>query len=224
MSNIHTGHRKRLKKRFLNNGIVEFEPHQILELLLFYGIPRKDTNVISHNLIKKFGSLSNVFDAEYEELMDVSGISENTATLIKLIPEITGLYQKDKWGEKPKLDSSEKAGRFSISLFVDKPYECFYLIGLDSGKRLIKTVLLNEGTIDSATVYPRNIAEEVILGKASSVILAHNHPGGRLSPSGQDIHTTHIIKESLKTFEVEVDDHIIAADNHYYSFAENGIL
>ena len=121
-------------------------------------------------------------------------------------------------------NSSEKAGKYTASLFIDKKYECFYLISLDSGKRLIHSVKLQEGTIDRAAVYPRNIAEEAILRKASSVILAHNHPGGRLRPSGEDMHTTKIIKETLKTFSVEVLDHIITADNKYYSFAENGLL
>ncbi|MGI6064958.1 MAG: RadC family protein [Bacillota bacterium] len=221
---LHEGHRGRLKTRFLEEGLDGFEDHQVLELLLFFSIPRKDTNVIAHQLLKKFGSLTGVFDADPKDLAKTSGIGENSSILLSLIPSLTRRYALDRWGKRPVLDGTAKAGEYVLSLFAGRTYEAFYIICLDSQLGVIFPALLNEGTINQAPVYPRVIVETALRHKAHSVILAHNHPGGSTKPSQQDIEVTKRVKRALESIEISVLDHIIAAGTQYVSLAEKGLV
>lgn len=221
---MHDGHRKRLKERFITEGLKNFEPHQVLELLLFYSIPRKDTNEIAHNLINKFGSAADVFDADAKDLETVDGISENSAIFLSLISAVSGYYLKSKHGEKPVIDSSIKAGEYVLSLFVGQKYEIFYVICLDSQNRVTWADVLFEGTLNETSIYPRNLVEVALRHKANSIIIAHNHPGGSLKPSSADLNATKSIKNALETISIKLLDHIIVGDHKYMSFAESGIL
>ena len=107
----HEGHRQRLKNRFLTEGLDSFETHNILELLLFYSIPQRDTNGIAHKLLDTFGSLKGVFEADFEELIKIDGIKENTATLLKLIPEVARAYFHEEMDEQKIFDTAEKIGK-----------------------------------------------------------------------------------------------------------------
>lgn len=221
---VHEGHRQRVKARFINEGLDAFEDHQILELLLFYCIPLKDTNELAHKMISEFGSLSGVFEAGPEDVSKRCGVSENTAVLVSLIPSLARRYFKGKWGEKPVLNSSSKAGEYAVSLFIGKTYEVFYVICLDNQNRVNYAALVHEGTINEAPVYPRIIVETALRHQAGNVILAHNHPGGSLSPSGADIEVTKKISAALEAISINVVDHIIVAGDRYTSFAEKGLL
>jgi len=221
---MHEGHRSRLKKRFLQEGLDAFEDHQILELLLFYAIPRKDTNELAHFLIKKYGSLSGVLEADPKDLAKTPGLGENSAILLALIPSLARIYLKDRWGTKPTLDSTAKAGEYVLTLFAGRTYEVFYVICLDSQHNLIYPALVHEGTIDQAPVYPRVIVETALRHKAHSIILAHNHPGGSPIPSPQDIEVTKRIQAALEQISISVLDHIIAAGEQYVSCAEKGLI
>lgn len=221
---MHKGHRKRVKNRFLVEGLDSFEPHQVLEFLLFFSIPRRDTNEIAHNLLKRFGSLSGVFESDVKELIKVDGIGENSAYLISLIPHLSRRYLNDRWKDKPELNSSSKAGNYAISLFAGRTYEVFYVICLDAQNRVNYADLVHEGTINEAPIYPRIIVETCLRHKANSVILAHNHPGGSLSPSRGDIEATKVIKNALESISIKVVDHIIVCGEKYISFAERGLL
>ena len=221
---MHEGHRKRMKMRFMKDGLDSFEPHQVLELLLFYSIPRRDTNELAHELLKKYGSLSGVFEADPKDLAKIAGISENSAFLLSLIPQLARRYTNDKWGDKPELNSSTKAGTYAVSLFGGRTYEAFYIICLDAQNRVNYSELVHEGTINEAPVYPRLLVEAAIRHKANSVILAHNHPGGTLNPSRADIEATRTICTALESISIKVIDHIIVCGEKYYSFAENGRL
>lgn len=221
---MHEGHRKRLKERFEKEGLDCFEPHQVLELLLFFSIPRRDTNPIAHQLIKKYGSLSGVFEADLKDLASTSGIGENTSILLTLIPNLARRYMKDKWRDKPELNSSTKAGEYAVTLFAGLIYEAFYVICLDAQNKVNFTELAHEGTINEAPIYPRIIVETALRHKANSVILAHNHPGGSLNPSRADIEATRKIKSALEGISIKVVDHIIVCGEKYISFAEKGLL
>ena len=221
---IHTGHRKRMKERFIREGIDYFEEHQILELLLFYGIPRKDTNEIAHGLINEFKDLAGVLDAKVEDLQKVEGVGESAATLLTLMAPLSRRYQSCKFKGKHQLNSSQKAGEFAMHLFTDLPYECFYLICLNNQNQVRHAVKTFEGTINEAAVYPRLVVETALKHRASSVILAHNHPGGSIKPSQGDIQVTKRIKEALDAIDIKVVDHIIVGDNRYYSFAEDRLV
>ncbi|MFZ7132482.1 MAG: RadC family protein [Eubacteriales bacterium] len=222
--NLHKGHRQRVKNRYLKEGLDHFQDHQILELLLFYSIPMKDTNEIAHKLIREFGSLSGVFDADPKELCSRTGITENTAVLISLIPSLSRRYNQSKFKDKPLLNSSSKAGEYATTLFTGRLYEVFYVICLDSQNKVNNATLLHEGTINEAPVYPRLIVETALRHQANSIILAHNHPGGSLNPSQADIQITKKIKKATEAISIKVVDHIIVSGETFYSFAENGFL
>lgn len=221
---MHEGHRKRLKERFLKEGLDSFEPHQVLELLLFFSIPRRDTNEIAHGLLKKYGSLSGVFEADLKDLSQTPGIGENSAYLLTLIPDLSRRYFNDKWRDKPELNSSTKAGQYAVSLFAGRPYEVFYIICLDAQNKVNYAEMVCEGTINEAPVYPRLIVESALRHKANTVILAHNHPGGSLNPSRADIEATNRIRIALEAISIKVVDHIIVCGSKYVSFAERGLL
>jgi len=221
---VHEGHREKLKQRFLEEGLNAFEDHQVLEMLLFYTIPRRDTNEIAHRLLNKYGTLESLFDASPEDLMQKGGVTPNTAIFLSMVPQLARKYMLIKQGKKPVLDSSVKAGNYVVSLFIGKNYEAFYVICLNSQNKVNYTALVHEGTINEAPVYPRLIVETVLRYKASSVILAHNHPGGSLKPSNADIEVTKRICDALKTISINVIDHMICAGNAYFSFAEQGLL
>ncbi len=221
---MHEGHRERVKNRFLTEGLDSFEDHQILELLLFYSIPRKDTNEMAHKLLKRYGSLSGVMESDPNDIIKVNGISKNTAVLLSLMPSISRRYFKDRWGSRPALNSSSQAGEYSVSLFAGRAYEAFYVICLDSQNKVLFPALVHEGTINEAPVYPRLIVETALRHKANTVILAHNHPGGSLKASLADIKVTENIVNALGAIQINVIDHIIVAGSRYYSFAQEGLL
>jgi len=221
---LHEGHRNRVRERYLNEGLDGFYDYQILELLLFYAIPMKDTNELAHKLVNEFGSLHELFEADPKDICKRSGISLNAAILISMIPQISRKYMNAKWGEKPIINSSSKAGDYAVSLFVGRKYEAFYVLCLDAQNRINYSALVHEGTINEAPVYPRIIVETVLRHQANAVILAHNHPGGSLKPSGADIEVTKKISNALGAISIKVIDHIIVAGDAYYSFAEKGML
>ena len=222
--NPHKGHRQRVKNRVLREGVDSFEDHQILELLLFYCIPMKDTNELAHLLIDRFGSLAGVLDARPEDLCAVSGITENSGILLNLIPSLARRYHQEKLKEKTILDSTTKAGEYARALFTGRLYEVFYVICMDSQNRVNHTALLHEGTINEAPVYPRLIVETALRHQATSIILAHNHPGGSHQPSRADVEVTRKIRTATEAIAITVADHIIVAGDGYFSFAENRLL
>ena len=222
--NVHAGHRKRVKSRYLSEGLDGFQDHEVLELLLFYCIPMKDTNELAHKMIREFSTLAGLFDADPGEISKRCGVSENTAIFIALIPSLVRRYFKVKWGDKRVLSSSSKAGKYAISLFAGRNYETFFLLCLDSQSRLNHAALLHEGTLNEVPVYPRLVVETALRHKANSVVLVHNHPGGILEPSKADIEVTKRVMKALEGISITVMDHIIVAEDKYVSFAEKGLL
>ncbi|MGL5972123.1 MAG: JAB domain-containing protein [Oscillospiraceae bacterium] len=222
--NLHQGHRERLKNRFLKTGLSSFEDHNVLEVLLFYSIPRKDTNKIAHQLINRFGSLSAVFDAPIEELTKIKGITHNSAVLIKIIPSLSSVYMSDKIEIGSILNTTEKMGEFLKPLYIDKTTECVYAICLDSKLKVIKYELLFEGSINAVSITNRRVVEFAALNKASVLVISHNHPNGIAIPSQADIMTTEKIKNALALIEVELLDHIIVADNDFVSLSDSRML
>lgn len=221
---VHEGHRRRMKQRFQEEGLDSFADHQILEMLLFFTVPRRDTNQTAHLLLAAFGSLAGVLEAEAHDLAKVDGVGESTALLLTLLPHLTRRYLQDRWGERPILDSTTRAGNYVVDLLSGRTYEVFYVICLDSQCGVINAVLLFQGTINQAPVYPRMVVETALRHKAHSVILAHNHPGGSANPSNQDVEVTKNLRRALNGVQIEVHDHVISAGMCFFSFAEKGIL
>ncbi len=222
--NLHKGHRQRVKARYLQEGLDAFADHQVLEMLLFYCIPMKDTNELAHKMIQEFGSLAGLLEADPKAICERCKVSENTAILVSLIPSLARRYLRGKWGDRPVLSTSSKAGEYTVSLFAGRTYEAFYVICLDAQNRVNHAELVHEGTINEAPVYPRIIIETALRHKANTIIVAHNHPGGSLRPSGGDIEVTKRIMTAAEAIAISVVDHIIVAGEKYFSFAENGLL
>jgi len=223
-ANIHKGHRNRMKQRYMEEGLDNFSDHEIIELLLFYSIPQHDTNALAHRMIKEFGTLHDLLEADPRDIERRCNVSLNTAILISLVAPLSRRYLKQKWGERPIVNSSTVAGNYAVSLFAGRIYECFYVICLNSQNRVNYSALVHEGTINEAPVYPRLVVETALRHKANSIILAHNHPGGSLKASNADIDVTRKICQAMKPISINVVDHIIVAGDRYLSFAEQGLL
>lgn len=222
MENLHEGHRKRMKERFIKSGLDDFAPHNILELLLFYSIPRGDTNPVAHRLIDTFGSLSGVFDATPEELAKVDGVGENSAILISMIPQIARKYLEDKADTANIVGGCSDIGAFLLPKFVGRTNEALMMVSIDNKNKIISCSVVAEGTVDSAKVSRRKIMEEAIKVKATRVILAHNHPCGVAVPSSEDVVMTKEIGRLFAQVGIELVDHIIVANDDYVSMAASG--
>lgn len=220
---MHEGHRKRLKDKFIKDGLDNFEPHELLELLLFYSVPRKDTNELGHALIDSFGSISAVFDAPIESLKSVKGIGDTSAVLIKLIPEICRRYMEDKFDYQDKIVDSENAGTILMNKFIGRVNEAVVLMLLDSKCKMLFCGVINEGSINSCDVYIRKLVEYSIKYNSSMAIIAHNHPSGIALPSKNDLETTIAVRDALDLVGVKLIDHIIVADGDYVSIAQSNL-
>ena len=219
---LHDGHRNRLKNRFLNEGLTNFEDHNVLELLLFYSIPRSDTNEIAHELLNKFGSLHGVFEAGMEDLMSINGISRHSAVLIKMIPELFVVYGRDKVRDIQKINSSDDAKQFFIPRFYGKVREEVQIVLLDDKMNIIKWVKIYEGSVNSANVPIRKIVEIAIENRATNVIIAHNHPTGLILPSKDDLRATAKVREASALVDIKLLDHVIVSDNEAASLKDSG--
>ena len=218
---MHDGHRQRLRERFLREGIDHFEDHNILELLLFFGIPRKDTNVLAHNLMKEFGTLSGVLEAPFEELCKVKGITQNAAFLISMIPQLCRKYLDDKYRTGQVLNSTEKVGKFLLHKYIGRKDEMVSMICMDNKCRILYWGIISEGSVNAAEVSIRKIVQNALRQNSSNVIIAHNHPNGLAIPSSQDIKTTEKIKAALAAVGINLLDHIIIADNDFISITDS---
>lgn len=218
---LHKDHRKRVRAEFLANGFNEATPpHKVLEMLLFYGIPRADTNETAHLLLEHFGSFDKVIDAPIEELKKIKGMGENTAVLIKLMADVTRLYMKEKTqlGRK-KYYTLDELGNFLTTKYIGFTKEAFAVTTLDSQGSVLGFDIIAEGDVGTVTVSTRNLLETVIKRNAAYVVLSHNHPGGDAVPSYEDIQTTEKLCGVLRNINVSVLDHIILCDNDYVSLA-----
>lgn len=206
---IHSGHRSRMKERFLNEGAKNFREHELLELLLYYSIPRKDTNETAHILLNRFGSLSEVFKGDFNQLSSVDGLGENSAFLINLIAELKRKIDIDELTKETYLDSTEAIKKYVSSYLMGRANEILYAVCLNSEYKVVSVIKLSEGNEDMVITHPRKIIEAAILHKAHFVVLAHNHPGGISYPSNDDIVSTRKIADILKSIDITLLDHIV---------------
>lgn len=220
---VHEGHRQRRKAQFLNHGLSSFADHEVLEFLLYYAIPQKNTNELAHILLKQFGSLQQVVHAPVEELMKVKGVGEHTALLLKLIP---AAYQRIVQSEKTDeiLNSVEKAGQYFMRLLNDEHREVIYMACLDQKCKVVSCCRLAEGDVNVAPLSIRQAAERALTSNAAMVMLAHNHPSGIALPSEEDIYVTRMIKDILYPLNIRLIDHIVVADGDFVSMRDSGML
>ena len=216
-ANVHEGHRERIRQRFREQGLKGFAEHEVLELLLTFAIARKDVNPLAHELIAQFGSLSGVLEADARELMRVKGVGEHAASLLTLMPELFGVYQRSAMGEKHEVSNLHQARAFCRSLYFGAHEELVYAICLDKQSRVIHPALLRRGTVDEVAIYPREVVELVVRYHAHAVLLTHNHPSGEARPSQADYETTRRVAAALAAINVPLVDHLILTDTDMYS-------
>lgn len=221
---VHDGHRDRMKKRLIEQGLDVFDDHHVLELLLFYALPRVDTNPLAHTLLEHFGSLQAVFEAPVEELQKVKGIGENALSLLKLIPEVSRRYTIDANKFDQILDSSEKAGRFLAARYMYERDEVVIVVCLDAKCKVICCRELFRGVANSAEISIRKIAELALAKNATSIIISHNHTSGIALPSAEDEITTKRLHAVLTSMGITLADHIIVADGDFVSMAESALF
>ena len=219
---MHDGHRQRLKERFSREGLDNFDELQVLELLLFYCIPRVDTNPISHQLLEHFGSLSQVLEAPQHELERVPGMGPNAAAFLNLITAVGRYYMVNRSAQNTILDSTEACGHYLISHFYGRRNETVFLLCLDAKCKMLCCKEIGEGSVNSAGVPVRRVVETALGANATTVVLAHNHPSGIAVPSHDDVRTTHRIAAALDTVDIILADHIIVADDDFVSMAQSG--
>lgn len=220
----HKGHRERLKQRFLAEGLDNFTDIQVLELLLFYAIPMRDTNPIAHALLEHFGSLSQVLEASVEELQKVPGVSAHSATLLSLIPQIGRYYQVDGARRVECLTSLDACGAYLVPYFFGRSKETVFLLCLDAKCKVLCCKEVGEGSINAAGISIRRIVETALGANATTVVLAHNHPSGIALPSSEDVQTTLRLAAALSAVEIHLADHIVVADGDYVSMTQSNYI
>lgn len=222
--NVHTGHRQRLFDRYAQSGADSFSDVEILELLLTYGIVRKDTNVLAHRLIDTFGSLSAVMDAPQLSLQNVEGMTQRAATIIRLLPQLWTRYDLCRQRTIKYLHTTEACGDYLIPYFRGLREERVRIMCLDAKCKLIDCREVAVGSVNTTALPIRRIVETALAVNATSVVVAHNHTSGIALPSKEDVTATHQLKAALNGVDIFLIDHIIVADDDYVSLRDSLLL
>lgn len=217
-------HRERLRQKFLTSGIGAFHEHEAVEFLLTCAIQRKDVKPQAKKLLREFGSLKGIVDAEIGDLERISGVGKKSAIVIKFIKEFAALYLLQKAREKPQIACTSELLDFVRTAMGGKKDEEFCVIYLDAQNQIIEFETVQKGIANQAVVYPRQVLERALRKKASALILAHNHPSGHIRPSDADIRLTKTIQETARALDILVHDHIIIGENRFFSFREEGMM
>lgn len=220
MDNLHKGHRLRMKERFRSSGLENFADHEVIELLLYFGISVKNTNELAHNLMNKFGSLSGVFDATYEELLKIEGINEHTATLITMIPAFAKRYSLDKLRKKSVYTCAQDCAEMAVTHFIGATKEHLEVFLFDGASRLINHATLHKGSLSATAINLELLGEFIFENKAASFLISHNHPSGKLEPSKEDIIVTREIYSRFKALRKKLIGHILVCGDRYVDILE----
>ena len=218
---IHDGHRERLKERYRQEGLDNFDEVNALELLLFYCVPRQDTNPIAHRLLDHFGSFTRVLEAPREELEKVPGVGKNVATYLKFTMDMMRYYMTKNQNEVEILNDMNEVGNYLLPRFLGRDKETVFLLCLDGKCKVLCCKEVGEGSVNSAAISVRKIVEVAMGCNATSVVLAHNHPSGFAVPSDEDKQTTHRLACALQAVDIILADHIVVADGNFVSMRQS---
>ena len=220
---MHEDHRERVRNRFAREDLDAFEEHQVLELILFYSIPRKDTTAIAHRLIDKFGGFSQVLDAPLEELERVEGVGHNSALLLKLFRSSHRYYEICETSNDIRLNTIDQCGKYLMARLNGRKNEEIHLLCLDAKRKVINCQKIEEGSVSSAKLSFRKVINAAMTNNAVSVILAHNHPGGFAVPSAEDVEATKRLAKVLIDVDVYLLDHIVVNNSEYVSLVASNL-
>jgi len=221
-NNPHIGHRHRMREEYIERGMEHMAPHRVLEMLLHFGIPQKDTNTLAHNLIDTFGSFSQVFTADLDALEEIKGMTRNAAVLIRMVPEINRRIVEDQLSRDWVLDTDRKVGEYLVRRFAGRTKETVMMLCLDNSSRLIACKVLGEGTAASAELSFRQVCQVAFQSGCDNIILAHNHPAGSTMPSPKDVRTTERLIKVLREVDLRLLDHFVVNETDWQSMARLG--
>ena len=224
MAKSNEGHRQRLREKFLNSGLDGFHDYEIIELLLTLGTPRTDCKQPAKDALKKWGSLKAVLEAPPKELKKIKGIGDHNVFGLKLTQDVARRYLADRIVDMDYIQSSEDVLDYLRHNLRDKSQELFMVIYLNGRNQILKMETLFEGTLNTSAVYPREVVKKALENDASALVLVHNHPSGNPSPSQDDLTITKKLKESARTIDIYIHDHLIIAGNDVYSFSDHGLI
>ncbi len=218
-----TGHRGRLRDRFLERGLAGFSDVEVLELLLSFGTPRSDCKESARKALKRFGSLAAVLEAPQQSLLEVEGIGPKNGFALHFVQAVARRYLKQRLQGKRYLHSSDEVRDYLLHSMRGLKKEVFTAIFLDSSHAIIDSEIIAEGTVNVNTVYPRELVKKALELNAAALIVAHNHPSGSLKPSEQDLFLTHNLYMICSLMEIHLLDHLIIGDGSF-SFADHGMM
>ncbi len=219
-----TGHRKRLRDKFLKSGLSGFHDYEVIELLLTLGTPRKDCKQAAKDLLKRFKTLQGVFAASPRELNEVKGIGPKNQLGLRLIKAVSERYLNATVLHRDPINNSKKLVAYLTANMRDKHRECFKVVYLDAKNRVLDTETLFRGTLTASSVYPREVVRAALDHHAAALIFAHNHPSGDPQPSQEDMAITRQLVFACRVMGMTVHEHVIIGQDKYFSFADQGYL
>ena len=211
-NNIHEGHRQRMKERFHRGGLESFSDHEILEFLLFYAVPYRDTNPIAHALVERYGSWIQAVGAKYEDLLTVPGMTPHMATLLTLMGQGARRYHRDYTGVVHQLYDTKMIIEHVVPYFLGEREESVLLVSMDNKRKHLNTTRIFRGSVNSTQFNVRLAVEQALRDNATQIVLAHNHPNGFAFPSDVDVRTTKYVMDVLRPLDIKVIDHVIVAE------------
>ncbi len=221
-SGIHDGHRQRKKDDVLKYGVENMHEHEVLEVLLYYAIPRIDTNEIAHNLLKTFGSLAGVLSASEKDLCSIEGVGKNTAFFLRLLPGIFKLCEKSRLDNTDISQGTEALKNYVMKLYSDVHTESLYCIFISGSKKIVSSKCIATGDVNKVEAPPAEVVKEVLDKNVSDVAIAHNHPYGNAAFSDQDCFYTERLRNTLAMLGISLIDHILFAEGKCISYNECG--
>lgn len=224
MPNFNAGHRDRLRQRMQKEGLSTFQDHEVLELLLFQCIPRRDTNKLAHELLDSFGGLAGVLDAAPQQLMMVKGVSEVTACFLSSLKEIWQRYKKSQ-SKQTSLSTVADIIRYSRVLIAESYIEKLVVAYVDYDSKFLLKEEFTSNEVDKIHVDPKRIVSSALRVNAAGVLLFHCHPKGECEPSEQDDEFTNALFYALGVLGIVLLDHVIFnAQGEFYSYSKNGSM
>ncbi len=218
--NPHEGHRSRMKERFLKEGLAHFSGHEVLEMLLYYAIPYRDTNDLGHKIEDSFGSLTKVLEADYHDLVKVDGVTPHIATLITLCGQLARRYQREQYAFVAPLYHTADFGKHLLPWFSGQKDESVVLMSMDNRYKVLNTTRVFTGSVNSTQFSMRGAVQQLLRDNATMVVMAHNHPNGHALPSNADIETTRRFAKILQELGIKLIDHLIVSDDDFISLAQ----
>jgi len=220
----YVGHRQRLRERFLKGGAEALADYELLELILFLAIPRRDTKPLAKTLLHEFKSLQGVVSADLERLIAIDGVNESTAVALKVVAAAARSLARDAVVERNLLTSWDKVLDYCRAQVAHEPTERFHLLFLDRKNTLIADEKQQEGTVDHTPVYPREVVKRALELNASAIIMVHNHPSGDTTPSRADIEMTKKVRDAVNAVGIALHDHLVIGRSGHASFKALGLL